>query len=773
MADTKKLVLRLDPESRRQLEHAAGLCVQRGHFTVEPEHLLRSMVDAPTSPLTLHLEAAGLNADRVAHDLDAALAELQTGNTRTPSLSAHLIGLLQQAWLISSVDYGFSRVPPAAILLACLRSDRHRALLSQSAPSLLEISEEALRKDLLQDQSLRSQQPQAERPSADQADPGADESPTARSGSETSAYCQDLTRLAEQGLIDPVIGRETEIAQLIEILMRRRQNNPILTGEAGVGKTAVVEGFARKVAQRDVPQALAGVRIWMLDLALMQAGASVRGEFESRLKALVGQVKKSAGQIILFIDEAHQLIGSGGPEGLGDAANILKPALARGELRTIAATTWAEYKRHIEKDPALTRRFEVVPVAEPDQARAEQMVLGLVPRLESHHGVLVTPEAVSAAVTLSTRFMIGRQLPDKAISLLDGACARAAIRGMPSVTADLIAERVSDQTGIPLGRLLETRRLVASGLQARLAARLVGQTQALAQIIQQIQASQAGLTSPAKPMAVMMLVGPSGVGKTETAAQLAELLFGGRDQLITLNLSAFQEPHSISGIKGAPAGYVGFGSGGALTEKIRRRPYGLLLLDEAEKAHPDVLELFYQVFDKGLLEDAEGTPINFRNCLVLLTSNVCDEKILSICKAHPQISQEDLLAAVTPDLMQCFPAALLGRMTIVPYRPLGPDEVIEVVRRQLQLLAQRIEDTHQAKLGWSDAVTDWIALQCSEQTGARSAEQILARQLMPYIAAELLDAMASDQLIHGMQLDLEHGQPVVTTQRQPRPSQTS
>ncbi|MGA1254208.1 MAG: AAA family ATPase, partial [Burkholderiaceae bacterium] len=282
MADTKKLVLRLDPESRRQLEHAAGLCVQRGHFTVEPEHLLRSMVDAPTSPLTLHLEAAGLNADRVAHDLDAALAELQTGNTRTPSLSAHLIGLLQQAWLISSVDYGFSRVPPAAILLACLRSDRHRALLSQSAPSLLEISEDALRNDLLQDQSLRSQQPQAERPSADQADPGADESPTARSGSETSAYCQDLTRLAEQGLIDPVIGRETEIAQLIEILMRRRQNNPILTGEAGVGKTAVVEGFARKVAQRDVPQALAGVRIWMLDLALMQAGASVRGEFESR-----------------------------------------------------------------------------------------------------------------------------------------------------------------------------------------------------------------------------------------------------------------------------------------------------------------------------------------------------------------------------------------------------------------------------------------------------------------------------------------------------------
>jgi len=772
MADTKKLILRLDPESRRQLEHAAGLCVQRGHFTVEPEHLLRSMVDTPTSSLTLHLEAAGLSADRVAHDLDAALAELQTGNTRTPSLSAHLIGLLQQAWLISSVDYGFSRVPPAALLLACLRSDRHRALLSQSAPSLLEISEDALRKDLLQDQSLHGQQPQAERPLADQTAPGADETPTARSGLETSAYCQDLTKLAEQGQIDPVIGRETEIAQLIEILMRRRQNNPILTGEAGVGKTAVVEGFARKVAERDVPEALAGVRIWMLDLALMQAGASVRGEFESRLKALVGQVKGSAGQIILFIDEAHQLIGSGGPEGLGDAANILKPALARGELRTIAATTWAEYKRHIEKDPALTRRFEVVPVAEPDQARAEQMVLGLVQRLESHHGVVVAPEAVSAAVTLSSRFMIGRQLPDKAISLLDGTCARAAIRGLPSVTADLVAERVSDQTGIPLGRLLETRRLVANSLQARLAAGLVGQTQALAQISQQIQASQAGLTSPAKPMAVMMLVGPSGVGKTETAAQLAELLFGGRDQLITLNLSAFQEAHSISGIKGAPAGYVGFGSGGALTEKIRRRPYGLLLLDEAEKAHPDVLELFYQVFDKGLLEDAEGTPINFRNCLVLLTSNVCDEKILSICKAQPQISQEDLLAAVTPDLMQSFPAALLGRMTIVPYRPLGPEEVHEVVLRQLQLLAQRLEDTHQAKLGWSDSVTDWIALQCSEQTGVRSAEQIMARQLMPRIAAELLDAMASDQMVHNMQLDLEHGQPMVTTQRRPRPSQT-
>lgn len=773
MADTKKLILRLDPESRRQLEHAAGLCVQRGHFTVEPEHLLRSMVDTPTGPLTLHLEAAGLKADRVAHDLDAALAELQTGNTRTPSLSAHLIGLLQQAWLISSVDYGFSRVPPAALLLACLRSDRHRALLSLSAPSLLEISEEALRKDLLQDQSPRSQQPLAERSLADQAAAyGTDETTAARPGSETSAYCQDLTRLAEQGQIDPVIGRETEIAQLIEILMRRRQNNPILTGEAGVGKTAVVEGFARKVAERDVPQALAGVRIWMLDLALMQAGASVRGEFESRLKALVGQVKKSAGQIILFIDEAHQLIGSGGPEGLGDAANILKPALARGELRTIAATTWAEYKRHIEKDPALTRRFEVVSVAEPDQAGAEQMVLGLVPRLESHHGIVVTPEAVSAAVTLSSRFMIGRQLPDKAISLLDGACARAAIRGLPSVTADLIAERVSDQTGIPLGRLLETRRVIANSLQARLAAGLVGQTQALAQISQQIQASQAGLTSPAKPMAVMMLVGPSGVGKTETAAQLAELLFGGRDQLITLNLSAFQEAHSISGIKGAPAGYVGFGSGGALTEKIRRRPYGLLLLDEAEKAHPDVLELFYQVFDKGLLEDAEGTPINFRNCLVLLTSNVCDEKILSVCKANPQISQEDLLAAVAPDLMQSFPAALLGRMTIVPYRPLGPDEVHEVVRRQLQLLAQRLKDTHQAKLGWSDAVTDWIALQCSEQTGARSAEQILARQLMPRIAAELLDAMANDQMVHDMQLDLEHGQPVVTTQRRQRPSQT-
>jgi ATP-dependent Clp protease ATP-binding subunit ClpA len=595
-------------------------------------------------------------------------------------------------------------------------------------------------------------------------------------------YTVDLTAQAQQGKLDPVTGRDEEISQLIEILLRRRQNNPILTGEAGVGKTAVVEGFAQRVVNGTVPAPLKGISVRALDLGLLQAGAGMRGEFERRLKDVILEVKAAVPAVVLFIDEAHQLIGAGGSQGVGDAANLLKPALARGELRTIAATTWSEYKQHIERDPALTRRFQVVKVAEPDTDTAIAMLAAIVPRLAAHHGVTITDAAVHDAVNLSHRYLRARQLPDKAISVLDTACARVAhgvahdsthdstskqpVAGVDDsktaerqVDSEAVAHVLSSWTGIPLGRMLADEQRTVLELHHRLRERIVGQDEALECIARQIRTNRAGLDDESKPVGVFLLVGPSGVGKTETAHQLAEQLYGSRDHLISINLSEYQEPHSVAGLKGAPPGYVGYGRGGVLTEAIRRQPYSLLLLDEMEKAHPDVLELFYQVFDKGTMEDAEGTTIDFRNTLILLTSNAAYEVVVQICQQQPAAGLEQINQALRPALLKQFPAAFLGRLTVVPYRPIADTELLRVTALKLDQLAARIQGHHAASLQWTPAVAEMIVARCHEvESGARNIDHIITQSVLPAIASEVLTKIAASERFNQVMLGTdEHG----------------
>jgi ATP-dependent Clp protease ATP-binding subunit ClpA len=597
-------------------------------------------------------------------------------------------------------------------------------------------------------------------------------------------YTLDLTEQAKQGQLDPVIGRDEEINQLIETLLRRRQNNPILTGEAGVGKTAVVEGFAQRVVNGTVPAPLKDISVRALDLGLLQAGAGMRGEFERRLKDVILEVKAAVPSVVLFIDEAHQLIGAGGSEGVGDAANLLKPALARGELRTIAATTWSEYKQHIERDPALTRRFQVVKVAEPSTDTAIAMLASMVTRLEAHHGVTITEGAVADAVNLSHRYLRARQLPDKAISLLDTACARVA-HGMSAVATDIantadapdtatstqlqnthqtqacvdteaVANVLSSWTGIPLGRMLADEQRTVLELHKRLQERIIGQDEALEVIARRIRSHRAGLDDEAKPLGVFLLVGPSGVGKTETANQLAELLYGSREHMVTINLSEYQEPHSVAGLKGAPPGYVGYGRGGVLTEAIRRQPYSLLLLDEMEKAHPDVLELFYQVFDKGTMEDAEGTSIDFRNTLILLTSNAAQEVVVDACQQQAHASLEQINAALRPALLRQFPAAFLGRLIIVPYRPIADTELLRITGLKLDQLAERVQRNHAARLQWDATVADAIVARCHEvESGARNIDHIITQSLLPELAAEVLAKIAASESFNQVTLGVD------------------
>jgi type VI secretion system protein VasG len=663
-------------------------------------------------------------------------------------------------------------------------------------------------------------------------------------------FSVDLTERARSGEMDPVVGRDEEIRQIVDILMRRRQNNPILTGEAGVGKTAVVEGFAQRIASGDVPPALRGVSLRALDLGLLQAGASMKGEFESRLRQVIDEVQASAQPIILFIDEAHTLIGAGGAAGTGDAANLLKPALARGKLRTIAATTWAEYKKHIEKDPALTRRFQVVQVGEPDEAKALLMMRGTASALEKYHRVLVLDEALEAAVRLSHRYIPARQLPDKAVSLLDTCCARVAIsqhavpaevedsrrriqgldteieiidresalgmssasgrraaaqaslqaekqrladleerwaaerklvdqilnlrtklRGdseaaeraawldelhtaqaslgklqgeqpliLPTVDQQAVASVVGDWTGIPVGRMVKNEIETVLRLAGTLGQRVLGQSHALEMIARRIQTSRAGIEDPNKPIGVFMLAGPSGVGKTETALALAETLYGGEQNAITINMSEFQEAHTVSTLKGAPPGYVGYGEGGVLTEAVRRRPYSVVLLDEMEKAHPDVHEIFFQVFDKGWMEDGEGRVIDFTNTLIFLTTNVGSELILALCKdtaARPD--PEQIAQALRKALLRSFPAALLGRMVTIPYYPLSDDMIGKIARLQLGRVAKRVHESHRIPFTYDDDVVKLIAGRCTElESGGRMIDSILTNTLLPRISQELL-----------------------------------
>ncbi|MEO6804279.1 MAG: type VI secretion system ATPase TssH, partial [Granulicella sp.] len=682
------------------------------------------------------------------------------------------------------------------------------------------------------------------------------------------AYTVNMTENAKAGKIDPVLGRDTEVRQMIDILMRRRQNNPILTGEAGVGKTAVVEGLANRIVQNEVPPALQGVKLHSLDLALLQAGASVKGEFENRLKGLINEIKSSTEKIILFIDEAHTMIGAGGAAGQNDAANLLKPALARGELRTIAATTWSEYKKYFEKDPALARRFQVVKVEEPSEEVCCTMLRGIVASLEKHHGLRILDEAITATVKLSHRYIAGRQLPDKAVSVLDTACARLALghNSMPpaledvlrqldslevqkrvlerettiganhgerlaeieekmtsggkkleelkerwekektfvsgirdlqikletdkdkesaaefrkklaeleaelaalqgehglmsvSVDAQICGAVISAWTGIPLGKMMKDEISTVLTLDTHLMKRVIGQDHALAAIAQRIMTSRANMDDPVKPVGVFMLVGPSGVGKTETAIALADLLYGGEKNMITINMSEFQEAHTVSTLKGSPPGYVGYGEGGVLTEAVRRRPYSVVLLDECEKAHPDVLELFFQVFDKGRMEDGEGREIDFRNTIIILTSNAATDTLMKLC-ADPETmpANDGLLLAMKPELNKIFKPAFLGRMLIVPFFPVRDEALKQIIRLKLGKIQRRLLETHKVVMKYDDLLLNEVAGRCTEvESGARNVDNILSNTMLPEISRQILGRLAEGIAIEKVDISVNEG----------------
>lgn len=869
--DIRTLVSRLDPACKHAMELAAQLCVRQTHYNVDVEHFLLQLLESDAPDLRVILEHFEVACADVCAQLQKAVDQFKRGNGRTPALSPNFSRLFQEAWLLSSMLLGQQQIRSGTVLLALLEVDSLRGLLIDSAPSLLKIPRATLRESLpaVLAASTEDGGPAAApttgaaagaastgktllpaMPSAAGSGPG---------GSALAQYTVDLTELAREGAIDPVHGRDMEIRQLIDVLLRRRQNNPILTGEAGVGKTAVVEGFAQRIVQGQVPPALLNVTVRSLDLALLQAGAGVKGEFENRLKSVIAEVKASPVPVILFIDEAHQLIGAGGSEGQGDAANLLKPALARGELRTIAATTWAEYKKYVERDPALARRFQVVKVDEPSEAVAIEMLRGMVQKLAHHHGVEILDEAVRDAVKLSHRYISGRQLPDKAISVLDTACARVAIgqsgvpediealgralesgenqlrilrheaatgadhadaivtltkqleeqratharladklatehraveeilawrrkiarqvdapepaeegedahsllanlgrleKGLEAVQNDepmvpvyvdsaMVAEVISGWTGIPVGRMLADELHTVLYLHDKLAERVVGQEEALDAIARRVRTFRADLDDPGKPVGVFLLVGPSGVGKTETAAALADTLYGGERNMITVNMSEFQEAHSVSGLKGAPPGYVGYGRGGVLTEAVRRRPYSVVLLDEMEKAHPDVLELFFQVFDKGVMEDGEGVPIDFKNTLILLTSNAAQEVITEASQGGRRPPAEELIERLRPALLRQFSPAFLGRLVLVPYYHLGDAQIAAIVNLKLNRLAERFARNHHAELTWDDAFARVITERCKEvDSGARNVDHILTHIVLPELAREVLERIS-------------------------------
>jgi type VI secretion system protein VasG len=867
--DIRTLLARLNPEVKQALNAAAELCVQQTHYNVDVEHLLHRLLDRPAPDVALILAEYEIKPDVIQAQLQEAMDRFKRGNGRTPALSPNLAPLFQEAWLLSSMLLGEQLVRSGTLMLALLEVDSLRGLLLESAPGLLQIPRETLRKGLpdLLASSAEDAGGAARATPAPGAPPAAaavpKQMPMMRRGNSNTPsldqYTVDLTQLARDGAVDPIRGRDAEIRQIVDVLLRRRQNNPILTGEAGVGKTAVVEGFAQRVVQGDVPPSLRQVSVRTLDLGLLQAGAGMKGEFENRLKSVIAEVKASPTPIILFIDEAHQLIGAGGAEGQGDAANLLKPALARGELRTIAATTWAEYKKYIERDPALTRRFQVVKIEEPSEEAAIDMLRGMVATLQKHHGVEIVDDAVRDAVKLSHRYISGRQLPDKAISVLDTACARVAIgqnalpleiedvardissaenqlrilrhesatgrnheqaiatltleleehrqrhkrlsdklgeeknavaeivalrkrisdsivadgaqpvsedsdmmtstlqrleKGLEAVQDDepmvpvcvdsaVVAQVISGWTGIPVGRMLADELHTVLNLKEKLAERVVGQNQALDAIARRVRTFRADLDDPGKPVGVFMLVGPSGVGKTETAFALADLLYGGERNMVTVNMSEFQEAHTVSGLKGAPPGYVGYGRGGVLTEAVRRRPYSVVLLDEMEKAHPDVLELFFQVFDKGQMEDGEGVLIDFKNTLILLTSNAGQDVITDACESGKRPDAEELIARLRPTLLKQFSPAFLGRLVLAPYYPLGDEQIRSIVNLKLGKLAQRFSRNHRADFTWDDSVTQAISDRCTEvDSGARNIDHILTQSILPELSRQVLERIS-------------------------------
>ncbi|BEH19966.1 type VI secretion system ATPase TssH [Burkholderia pseudomallei] len=866
----KTLIAKLNPVCRKATERAASHCFARGHYEVDLEHLFLALLDESTGDVPLVLRASGVDPHALRADLERELERLKTGNTRTPVFSVHLSELFEQAWLIASLDSQIGRIRSGHLLLALLTGPDLAQFAQRMSSQFARVRVDDL-KHKFDEIAAGSSEAEPRHADADVAVPdGAAASGDAPRGpSKTPAldtYTTNLTQRAREGKIDPVIGRDAEIRQAIDILMRRRQNNPIMTGEAGVGKTAVVEGLALRIAADDVPPPLRGVALHVLDMGLLQAGASVKGEFENRLKSVIDEVKKSAHPIILFIDEAHTIIGAGGQAGQNDAANLLKPALARGELRTIAATTWSEYKKYFEKDAALARRFQVVKIEEPSEPLAAAMLRGMAALMERHFNVRVLDDAITEAVRLSHRYISGRQLPDKAISVLDTACAKVALAhsstpaaiddakkrieridaeiaalereaasgaahdarlaelreardadlkalaedaaryeeeralvteigalraeldaaressadGKPvdvdatraklaervdalrarqgnqpmvplQVDGHVVAEIVASWTGIPLGRMVKDEIETVLNLRDLLGARVIGQDHALGAIAQRVRTATANLEDPNKPRGVFMFVGPSGVGKTETALALADVLYGGERKLITINMSEYQEAHSVSGLKGSPPGYVGYGEGGALTEAVRRNPYSVVLLDEVEKAHPDVLEMFFQVFDKGAMDDAEGREIDFRNTLIILTSNVGSSAVMQAClnKAPQELPDAETLAeTLRPQLYKTFKPAFLGRMKVIPYYPISDDVLAEIIELKLERIRRRIEANHKAAFEWDESLVDAVLARCTEvDSGARNVDHILNGTLLPEIAELVLSRIADGEAI--------------------------
>ena len=861
----KSLIAKLNDPSRAALEGAAGLCLSRTHYDIEVEHYLTKLLDSSSGDFAAIVKHFEIDKSRLTAELARSMDKLKSGNARTPAISPTVLKMLTTAWTIGSIDFNAGQVRTGFTILALASDEELSRLMRDVSKEFQKINADALRKDLLGIVALSN-----ETTTSGEAAPGSVGDAPKPVGGKTpnlDQYTVDLTGNAKRGKIDPVLGRDPEIRQVIDILTRRRQNNPILTGEAGVGKTAVVEGFALRVVQGDVPPPLKNVQVRTLDLALLQAGAGVKGEFENRLKGLIEEVKSSTTPIILFIDEAHTMIGAGGQEGKGDAANLLKPALARGELRTIAATTWSEYKKYFEKDAALARRFQVVKVEEPSEHQCLIMMRGLVASLEKHHNVRILDEAVYASVRLSHRFLAGRQLPDKAVSILDTACARlslgqnatppaiedltrdidalevqkrilereeivgadhqeklaeidakkiaadaklktlqerfdkerelvgkirelraklesgpgkdataeaveaaaaesakskaelqalelelAGIQGETGliqvcVDAQIVGEVLSAWTGIPAGKMLKDEITTILALQEHLGKRVIGQAHAMEIISQRVQTSRAALDDPNKPVGVFMLVGPSGVGKTETALALSDLLYGGEHNLITINMSEFQEPHTVSTLKGSPPGYVGYGEGGVLTEAVRRRPYSVVLLDEVEKAHPDVLELFFQVFDKGNMEDGEGRSINFKNNIIILTTNACTDQLMKLV-ADPETapSPRALIDTLKPDLNKIFKPAFLGRMVLIPYYPVRDEALKQIIRLKLGKIQRRILENHKVKLTYDDGFLNEVASRCTEvESGARNVDNILTNSLLPDLSRKILGGMAEGE----------------------------
>ncbi len=862
----KALIDTMTPLLRDALEGAAGLCLAHNQYNVEIEHWLLKLLDSSDSDFISLLEKHDVNPSHLARELANSIARFKSGSSRPPALSPAIVDAAKSAWLLASVDYGHRQMSSGHLLAALLLDEQLRRQLLDSCPELSSVAPESIRETARAIIGSTGESAAALTGTGQTADPG---SVAASNAPALDKFTIDLTERARQGEIDPVLGRDEEIRQCIDILSRRRQNNPILTGEAGVGKTAVVEGFALRIANGDVPEPLKNVTLRTLDLGLLQAGASVKGEFENRLKSVIEEVKASPTPIILFIDEAHTLIGAGGKEGQGDAANLLKPALARGELRTVAATTWAEYKKYFERDPALTRRFQVVSVEEPDEEKAISMMRGIAGSLQAHHRVPILDEAIIASVRLSGRYIPGRQLPDKSVSLLDTACARvslgqtacpaavedaqrniqqfnsnkamlerenaaygvhdqrleelqgeisaeeerldllqqqwqaekqliakirdilqqidqdfqqqepmaaeqlaalkeqlqghhrelADIQGetglmQASVDEQAIAEVIANWTGIPVGKMLGDEINAVVGLAKTMGERVIGQDHILEATAQVIRTARAGLTDPRKPIGVFLFVGTSGVGKTETALTLADLLYGGEQNITTINMSEFKEEHKVSTLLGSPPGYVGYGEGGILTEAARRKPYSIILLDEMEKAHPGVQDIFYNLFDKGTIKDGEGRDIDFKNTVIIMTSNAGEDAIRAIMSQEEEKPDPELLLdSIRPELLKHFKPAFLGRTNLMAFYPLEDENLMKISAINMRRIEKRVRNHYGAEFSYDDDVLINIVARCQDaDTGARNIENILTRTLLPELASECLSRMALNEEINSVHI---------------------